>query len=104
MRKSPMFIPVVMNFPPAAARQESWGRLTRLTTAGAEVSTPVRLVKGEDVLLTFEVGGENHPDMRARVFWAEDDADGRRLAELVFLDEVQRRGLSKGLLQVLARY
>jgi hypothetical protein len=104
MRKFPTLIPTTLTFTPQSARQDSWGRLTRLTSAGAEVSTPVRLVKGEDVMLSFELGPETLREMRARVFWAEDDADGRRLAELAFLDAVDRSRLAKVLLDVLARY
>jgi hypothetical protein len=47
--------------------------------------------------------GERFDEVRARVSHAEDDADGHRLAELRFLDEVQRRRLAKALTDVLSR-
>lgn len=103
MRRAPVFIPVLLRFAPEASRQDSWGRLVVLTPGGAELSTSVRLLKGETVLLSFELGLERFEDFRARVEYAEDDQDGARLAELRFLDEVQRRGLARALVDVLAR-
>jgi hypothetical protein len=103
VRTAAVFVPVLLRFAPDAARLEGWGRLVRLTSGGAELSTSTRLVVGEGVFLSFELGGERFEAQRARVAHAEDDADGRRLAELVFTDEVQRRRLAKVLTDVLAR-
>ena len=103
MKKAAVFVPVLLRFEPASARQDAWGRLTRLTSGGAEMSTAVRLAREEGVLLSFELGGERFEEMRARVGHAEDDADGHRLVELLFTDEVQRRALAKALVEVLAR-
>lgn len=103
MKKAGVYIPVLLRFPPESARQDAWGRLTRLTAGGAELTTAVRLVRDEGVLLSFELGGERFEEVRARVAHAEDDADGHRLAELLFRDEVQRRTLAKALIDVLSR-
>lgn len=103
MRRAAAFLPVLLRFAPAAARQDGWGRLERLTSGGADLSTATRLVAGEGVLLSFELAGERFESLRARVSHAEDDADGHRLAELRFLDELQRRRLAKALTDVLSR-
>jgi hypothetical protein len=103
MRRAASFLPVLLRFEPAAARQDGWGRLARLTSGGAELSTSTRLAAGEGVLLSFELAGGRFEDVRARVTHVEDDADGHRLAELRFLDEVERRRLAKALTDVLAR-
>lgn len=103
MRRAPGLIPVLLRFPPEAARQDSWGCLLKLSAGGSELSTAARLVKGEAVLLSFGLGGEEFEAVRARVEHAEDDADGRRLAELKFLDEVQRRALARSLTDLLSR-
>ncbi len=103
MRRAGIFLPVLLRFAPAAARQESWGRLVSLTSGGAELSTATRVVVGEVVLLSFELGGDRFEGVRARVAHAEDDADGHRLAELLFTDEVERRRLAKALTDVLSR-
>lgn len=103
MRRAAALIPVLLRFPPQTARQDSWGRLLTLTAGGAELSTEVRLVHGEGVLLSFELAGESFSDVRAWVSRAEDDADGHRLADLRFTDQVQRRRLAKALVDVLAR-
>ncbi len=103
MRRAASPIPVLLRFEPDAARLDGWGRLVSLTSGGAELSTATRLVSGEGVLLSFELGGEHFEGVRARVSHAEDDADGRRLAELRFFDEVQRRRLAKALTDVLSR-
>ncbi|MFI5363855.1 MAG: hypothetical protein ACHQ49_17980 [Elusimicrobiota bacterium] len=103
MRNASAFLPVLLRFAPAAARQEGWGRLVSLTSGGTEVSTAVRLVVGETVFLSFEVSGDRFEGMRARVAHAEDDDDGHRLAEMIFTDEVERRRLAKALTDVLAR-
>ena len=103
MRRAAAFLPVLLRFEPAAARQDGWGRLVSLTSGGAELSTATRLVVGEGVLLTFELAGDRFEGVRARVAHAEYDADGHRLAELLFTDEVERRRLAKSLTDVLSR-
>jgi hypothetical protein len=103
MRRSAAMLPVLLRFAPAAARLDGWGRLVRLTSGGAELSTATRLVVGEDLLLSFELAGDRFEEIRARVAHAEDDADGHRLAELRFTDEVQRRRLARALTDLLAR-
>jgi hypothetical protein len=103
VRRAATFLPVLLRFAPAAARLDGWGRLSRLTSGGAELSTGTRLVAGEVVLLSFELAGDRFEGVLARVAHAEFDADGLRLAELRFLDEVQRRLLAKALTDVLSR-
>lgn len=103
MKNAAAFVPVLLRFAPASARQDAWGRLTVLTAGGAELSTGVRLTVGEGAFLDFEVDAEDFRGVRAIVAHAEDDADGRRLVELRFVDEVQRRRLAKVLAAVLAR-
>ena len=96
MRRSAAYLPVLLTFAPSAARQDGWGRLVKLTSGGAELSTATRLVAGEVLLLSFELAGDRFEGVRARVAHAEDDADGHRLAELRFTDEVERRRLANG--------
>jgi hypothetical protein len=103
VKRAAIYVPVLLRFEPASARLDAWGRLTRLTSGGAELSTATRLVRDEGVLLSFELGGVRFDEVRARVAHAEDDVDGHRLVELRFLDEVQRRALAKALVDVLAR-
>ena len=103
MKRAAVYVPVLLRFEPASARQDAWGRLTRLTSGGAEMSTATRLVRDEGVLLSFDLGGVGFEEIRARVAHAEDDVDGYRLVELRFLDEAKRRALAKALIDVLAR-
>jgi hypothetical protein len=103
MRRAATFLPALLRFAPSDARLDGWGRLVRLTSGGAELSTATRVVVGEGVRLFFELGDERFEDVRARVVHAEDDSEGHRLAELVFTDEVERRRLAKALTDVLAR-
>ena len=103
MRRSAAMLPVLLRFAPAAARLDGWGRLVTLTSGGAELSTATRLVVGEELLLTFELGMDRFQEIRARVAHAEDDSEGHRLAELRFTDEVQRRRLAQALTDVLSR-
>ena len=103
MRRTAAFLPVLLRFAPAAARQEGWGRLVRLTSGGAELSTATRLVAGEGLFLSFELAGDRFEGIRARVAHAEDDVDGHRLAELAFTDAVERRRLAQALTDVLSR-
>ena len=103
MRRAATYLPVLLSFEPAAARQDGWGRLVKLTSGGAELSTAARLVVGESVLLSFELGSVRVEELLARVIHAEDDADGHRLAELRFVDEVDRRQLAQALTEALGR-
>lgn len=103
MRRAASLLPVLLRFGPESARLDGWGRLVTLTSGGAELSTATRLVVGEAVLLFFELAGDRFEGVRARVAHAEDDSEGHRLAELRFIDEVERRRLAKALTDILAR-
>ncbi|MDD5303682.1 MAG: PilZ domain-containing protein [Elusimicrobia bacterium] len=95
-------VPALLRFPGSSARQDSWGRLLKITAGGAELSTPARLTKGETVLVQFDLGGERLT-IQARVHHARDDDDGQRSAEMVWIDMVARRRLARVLLDVLSR-
>lgn len=100
--RAPFFVPALLRFPGSSARQDSWGRLLKLTAGGAELSTAARLEKRETVLVQFELGGERLL-IRARVHHAYDDDDGQRAAELRWDDMVERRRLARVLLEVLTK-
>lgn len=102
MKRAPVLLPALLRFPGSAARQDSWGRLLKLTNGGAELSTAARLDKGEAVIVQFDLGGERLR-LQARVQHARDDDDGHRAAELSWTDMVERRRLARVLLDVLAR-
>lgn len=103
MRRAPSLIPVLLRFPGSAARQDAWGRLLELTAGGATLSTAAPLARGEALTLSFELGGEELKGVPARAAHVERDADGHVLAELRFTDELERRRLSRLLLDLLAR-
>ena len=102
MTRAPYLVPALLRFPGSSARQDSWGRLLKITAGGAQLSTAARLAKGEVLLAQFELGGEKLL-VRARVHHAGDDDDGQRLAELCWVDMVERRRLARVLLEVLAK-
>ena len=102
MTRTPAPVPALLRFPPSSARSEAWGKLLRLTASEADLTTAVRLVRDEGVLLSFELGGESFEDLKARVTHAVVD-DGQRLVELRFVDEVQRRRVAKDLTEALSR-
>jgi hypothetical protein len=99
---APFLVPALLRFAGSAARQDSWGRLLKLTAGGAELSTAARLEKGETVIVRFELGGERLA-LSARVHHVRDDDDGARLAELRWSDMVERRRLARALLDTLSR-
>lgn len=100
--RAPFLVPALLRFPGSAARQDSWGRLLKITAGGAELSTAAPLAKGEAVLIDFELGGERFL-IRARAEHARDDDDGGRTAELRWDDMAERRRLARVLLEVLAK-
>jgi len=100
--QAPMLIPAILKFPGSAARQDSWGRLLKITAGGAQLSTAAKLRKGETVLVKFDLGVERLL-LSAKVHDAYDDDDGHRLAELRWNDLVERRRLARVLLEVLSR-
>lgn len=97
MTRAPFLVPALLRFPGSAARQDSWGRLLKLTAGGADVSTLAALAKGDKVIVTFELGGERL-SLSASVHYAYDDG-----AELRWTDMKERRGLAKVLVDVLSR-
>jgi hypothetical protein len=101
--RAPSLIPALIRFPGGAARQDAWGRLLDLSAGGAVLSTAAPLQVGEGLTLSFELGGEDFRAMTARVYHVEPDVDGQPLADLRFTDELDRRRLSKLLLDVLSR-
>ena len=85
-------IPVLIKFPPSAARQDAWGRLTRLTAGGAELSTVARLLKDEWASLTFEIGQEAFDGVQ----------DGYSKGRFGYLDLIEaRRNLIEARVQLL---
>ena len=102
MKRAPFLIPALLRFPGASARQDSWGRLLKITAGGAELSTGAHLVKGEIVHVRFELGGERL-SIPARVHHAGRDDDGQILAELHWSDLVERRHLARVLLDLLSK-
>lgn len=102
-RRAPSLIPALLRFPAGAARQDAWGRLLELTPARAQLVTAAPLARGEALSVAFELGGEELRDLGAELVHVEPDADGHRLAELRWTDELQRRRLSLALLDALAR-
>lgn len=95
-------VPALLRFPGNAARQDSWGRLLKVTAGGARLVTGSRLSKGETVLVGFELGGESLL-IPGRVHDAFPDDDGQTAAELRWSDLVERKRLARVLLDVLAR-
>ena len=102
MKQAPFLVPALLRFPGSSARQDSWGRLLKITVGGGELSTAARLTKGETILVQFELGGERLL-VRARVHHAYDVDDGGRVAELRWTDMVERRRLARALLDVLSK-
>lgn len=100
--RAPFLVPALLRFPGSSARQDSWGRLLKITAGGGELSTATRLSKGEIVLLQFDLGAERMR-VAARVHHAYDDDDGQCVAEVRWSDMVERRRLALVLLDVLSR-
>ena len=102
MKRAPFLVPVLLRFAGTSARQDGWGRLLKLTAGGAELSTAVRLTKGEMLSAHFELGGERLR-VAAHVTFVEADDDGQTRAELRWADMVERRRLARALVDLLAR-
>lgn len=100
--RAPFLVPALLRFPGSSARQDSWGRLLKITAGGAQLSTAAPLAKGETVQVLFELGGEKLR-IPARVTHASRDDDGQPLADLTWSDMVERRRLARVLLEVLAK-
>lgn len=96
-------LPVLIRFAPEAGRQDAWGRLEELTASSARLSTASALTRGERVLLSFQLASESFKNLPGEVLHEEGDADGYRIAELRFTDEVVKRRLARALLDVLSR-
>lgn len=101
--KSASLVPVVIGFAEADGRESGWGRFLELAAADAKVTTISELKRHDRLFLTFEVAGEKFKSLPAVVTHAETDGDGSLSAEIRFTDEVEKRRLSRTLLDVLAR-
>ena len=102
MTRAAFFVPVLLRFPGSSARQDSWGRLLKITAGGAVLSTPTRLAQGESFLASFELAGKPLTIL-ARVHHVSSDDDGQCVAELRWNDLVERRRLAQALLDVLSK-
>ena len=103
LRVTPDRLPARLDFPAEDGRAPGWGKLDSLTPGSARLTTLAGLLRGQVVLLTFEVGGERFRELPARVAGSEPDADGFCAADLDFTDQRERRRLAKVLLDVLSR-
>jgi hypothetical protein len=99
---APRLIPALLRFTGSGARQDSWGRLLKLTAGGAVVSTLSPLAKGEVVGVTFEVGADRITASGV-VDSARRDDDGGWVGELRWRDMVERRRIARALVELLAR-
>lgn len=102
MRTAPKLIPALLRFAGSDARQDSWGRLLKLTAGGAVVSTLSPLAKDEVVGVSFELGAES-VTVPGVVDFARRDDDGGWVAELRWRDMVERRRIARVLIELLAR-
>ncbi|OGR82625.1 MAG: hypothetical protein A3J74_06615 [Elusimicrobia bacterium RIFCSPHIGHO2_02_FULL_57_9] len=96
-------VPVALCFPAPAGRLDAWGRFMELFASGGKVASLALLERGEKLALSFEVGDEAFKALSAEIIDARQDADGYYWAELRFLDEVEKRRLSRALLDILSR-
>jgi hypothetical protein len=103
MKRAPSLIPTLLRFPGSSARQDAWGRLLTLNAGGAMLTTAAPLMKGETVLLTFELGSVRFVSVPARAAYAEKDGDGHCHADLRWADMVWQRRIAKALVEILAR-
>lgn len=95
--KAETFIPALaktsLDMPPL------WGRLIALAPGRAEFLSHFELPAGRVILLTFELGRAEFPDIRARIKTALRDGDGYYNYELVFLDQAQSALLRAALIE-----
>ena len=101
--KSSSLIAVVISFSEGSVQESGWGRFLELAGTGARLTTRSELKRHETVFLTFEAAGEKFKGLPALVTHAEIDGEGSVLAEICFTDEVEKRRLSKTLLDALSR-
>ncbi|MFH2202390.1 MAG: hypothetical protein ABIJ96_04705 [Elusimicrobiota bacterium] len=96
------FIPVLVAFPEAEARQESWGRFLELQSNRARLITRTRMEKGDVLILTFDLPGEAFAGVDAEVARAAADEDGYYVCTVLFPEEEQRVRLGRTLQRILA--
>jgi hypothetical protein len=101
--RAPGRLPARLDFGADDGRAPSWGRLEALSPGGARLLTLARLERGQTVLLSFELAGEDFRELPARVVASEADADGFCAAELDITAPRERRRLARILLDVLSR-
>ena len=102
MKRAPFLVPALLRFAGTSARQDAWGRLLKITAGGAELSTAARMTKGERLSAKFELGGEMLR-VAAEVSHVGKDDDGQTLAELRWIDMVERKRLARAILDVVSR-
>ena len=71
-----------------------WGRLTRLWPEGAELTSKFEIQKGRIAALRFELGGNEHSEIRALLSDAAKDRCGYFVYKLAFKDPCQIAALS----------
>lgn len=100
---SARLVAVVIGFSEADARESGWGRFGELSAADARLTTTSELKRHDRLFLTFEAAGEKFKSLPALVTHAEIDGEGSVSAEIRFTDEVEKRRLSRTLLDILSR-
>ncbi len=99
----PVRLPVVIRFPETASRQDSWGRLEKLSGSDAVLDTRTELRPGDRIFLDFDLAAERFEGVPGEVRHAELDSDRYCQAEIRFTDEVLKRRLGAALLELLSR-
>ena len=89
----PVIIKTSLDLPPL------WGRLIRLSPDNADLASQFELASGRVLALSFELGGKNFEDIRARINRALRDRDGYFNYSLTFLDPAQSDALRSAIIK-----
>ncbi len=95
-------LPLLIAFPEAEGRLESWGKILDLGALSARILTQSRLSAREPLLLSFRLRGEDFDSLPAVVERSEIDEDGYTRCEVRFTLEADRLRLGRVLRVLLA--
>lgn len=96
------FLPLLIAFPEAEGRLETWGRLLDLGALSARILTQTRLAVRGSLRLSFRLRGEEFDSLPAVVERVETDEDGYCRCEVRFAEERDRLRLGRVLRVLLA--
>ena len=88
---------------PEGETADGWGVLLDLGFSGVRLQTRTSLAAGQEIFLSFSLGGQHFNRLHSQACRVRRDPDGYFVCGLKFLEMVDRKALKEALVELLVK-